>query len=230
MNRVSWTWRHAFARSELSSTTKLVLHTIGLHMDETGHGAYPTVAQIMRLSSLSNKAVITHIRIAIQQGWLRSKVHGFKGQKWKNHEYEAHWPDENGAYEGGEPQSNLTDKLVNVSPKGGERQSEKVVNEVHSKVPIQHSNNITPLSPPKGKAHLLPDDWTPSEAGRDLAVSLGVDWVSELEVFRDYWISVPDAKGRKKNWDATWRNWVRRSKPSNKKSNSQTMVEAFARA
>lgn len=27
--------------------------------------------------------------------------------------------------------------------------------------------------------------------------------------FYDYWISVPGAKGRKTDWPATWRNWVR---------------------
>lgn len=95
-NKISWSWRHAFAKSELGSTTKLVLHTIGLHMDETGNGCYPTTKQISELSSLSERAVCEHIRKAIEAGWLRSKVHGFRGQKWKNHEYEAHWPTENG--------------------------------------------------------------------------------------------------------------------------------------
>jgi len=27
--------------------------------------------------------------------------------------------------------------------------------------------------------------------------------------FRDYWIAQGGAKGRKADWDATWRNWVR---------------------
>jgi hypothetical protein len=29
------------------------------------------------------------------------------------------------------------------------------------------------------------------------------------ERFRDYWIAQPGAKGRKADWPATWRNWVR---------------------
>lgn len=37
---------------------------------------------------------------------------------------------------------------------------------------------------------------------------------SELNVFRDYWIAQPGQKGVKRDWDATWRNWVRRSNPS----------------
>ncbi len=30
--------------------------------------------------------------------------------------------------------------------------------------------------------------------------------------FRDYWAGVPGAKGRKADWPATWRNWVRNQK------------------
>ena len=30
-----------------------------------------------------------------------------------------------------------------------------------------------------------------------------------FDKFRDYWIAVPGAKGRKLDWDATWRNFVR---------------------
>jgi len=36
----------------------------------------------------------------------------------------------------------------------------------------------------------------------------------EGEKFRDYWINVEGAKGRKKDWLATWRNWIRRAKDS----------------
>lgn len=58
----------------------------------------------------------------------------------------------------------------------------------------------------------LPDDWTPDD---DLK-----RWTSEncpglhgpttAAKFRDYWHSVPGAKGVKLDWEATWRNWCRR--------------------
>ncbi len=34
---------------------------------------------------------------------------------------------------------------------------------------------------------------------------------SEHERFADYWRAQPGAKGRKADWPATWRNWMRRS-------------------
>ena len=57
----------------------------------------------------------------------------------------------------------------------------------------------------------LPDDWRPSQGV--------IDWAKEnypgcglraiYDEFRDYWRSVPGAKGRKLDWDATFRNRVR---------------------
>jgi hypothetical protein len=36
------------------------------------------------------------------------------------------------------------------------------------------------------------------------------DWViAAAAKFKDYWLSVPDNKGFKKNWKATWQNWCR---------------------
>lgn len=43
--------------------------------------------------------------------------------------------------------------------------------------------------------------WTPEHAGK-VAAS-----------FRDYWIAKPGKDGRKIEWEATWRNWVRKERP-----------------
>jgi hypothetical protein len=61
------------------------------------------------------------------------------------------------------------------------------------------------------KGTRLPNDWNPSEADLTAANdTIGYFRVAaELEKFRDYWASVPGAKGVKLDWDATWRNWVR---------------------
>ena len=37
------------------------------------------------------------------------------------------------------------------------------------------------------------------------------DFWQENAKFRDYWSAQPGAKGRKTDWDATWRNWIRRA-------------------
>ncbi len=63
---------------------------------------------------------------------------------------------------------------------------------------------------PKGKR--LPADWTPSAEAQAWAKAQGVadPCGSVLAEFRDYWLSVPGARGVKLDWDATYRNQVRR--------------------
>jgi len=56
----------------------------------------------------------------------------------------------------------------------------------------------------------LPDgwrDWTRVTFPQTTAERV----VAEADTFRDYWISAPGQKGRKADWEATWRNWCRRN-------------------
>lgn len=69
--------------------------------------------------------------------------------------------------------------------------------------------------PPKGskadRGHPLPDDFTVTEAmaawAREKAPLCGID---DHEAFCDYWRAVPGARGRKLDWEKTWRNWMRK--------------------
>lgn len=74
-----------------------------------------------------------------------------------------------------------------------------------------------PPAKPDPKGARLPEDWRPEGelrqwtldtiAEKGSSVSAG----HELERFRDYWRSQPGAKGRKADWPATWRNWIRKA-------------------
>jgi len=60
----------------------------------------------------------------------------------------------------------------------------------------------------------LPDDWL-AEARR-IAFQLKAQLTdqeirNEADKFRDYWVAAPGAKGRKCDWLATWRTWIRNS-------------------
>lgn len=52
----------------------------------------------------------------------------------------------------------------------------------------------------------LPDDWR--AFCRQIRPDLNPD--SVFDIFRDHWAAQPGQKGVKANWEATWRNWVRR--------------------
>ncbi len=62
--------------------------------------------------------------------------------------------------------------------------------------------------PAKKRATTLPDDWQPNDKHRSLALEHNIDIATEADVFRDYSLS----KGwTKVDWDATFRNWIRRA-------------------
>lgn len=49
-----------------------------------------------------------------------------------------------------------------------------------------------------------------------------LDPIKVFGEFRDYWIALPGQRGVKLDWDATWRNWVRRQqKPKGEKNAGQ---------
>ena len=63
------------------------------------------------------------------------------------------------------------------------------------------------------RATRLPTNWTPRlEDGTDEL---------ELDKFRDHWKAAPGQRGVKLDWDATWRNWLRRAAESKPKQQSR---------
>jgi hypothetical protein len=64
----------------------------------------------------------------------------------------------------------------------------------------------------------LPDDWQPDPSLKTwarencpaLLATPGAGTI-ETEKFRDYWAAIAGARGRKLDWAATWRNWMRKA-------------------
>jgi hypothetical protein len=73
----------------------------------------------------------------------------------------------------------------------------------------------------------LPPEWFAFAEGEGHA-----DPPGEWERFRDYWIAQPGQKGVKADWQATWRNWIRRAVDDGrgKKRGGSDGPDAFARA
>ena len=71
-----------------------------------------------------------------------------------------------------------------------------------------------PAPPEKGpKGTRIPKDFIPSEATRQTIVGEfpHLDIAAEHRKFTDHWLAQPSQKGVKVDWDATWRNWMRRA-------------------
>jgi hypothetical protein len=76
---------------------------------------------------------------------------------------------------------------------------------------------------PNGGLRLFPKDpstpvrlspnWRPNDADARFAIRvMGRERAdAECDAFRDYWTAKPGRDACKLDWDATWRNWVRRA-------------------
>jgi hypothetical protein len=81
--------------------------------------------------------------------------------------------------------------------------------------PLTTSNEVV-TEKKSTRGSRLPETWHPAPAlvAWTEQTAPGVDWQSELDVFRDYWVAQPGQKGVKTDWDSTWRNWIRRKAQS----------------
>lgn len=153
VTKVLFSWRHAIVESDLPPTTKHVLLTLSLHMNDVGESCFPSIERLARETSLSKRAVITHLHASRDAGWIKIGNHGFRGQRWRANEYLCDFPsftNEKVVNEG----NHVGEKAVNLTTEGGEPDDSKVVNEVHS---ISTSNSA--LSATKENAR--PSDTRP---------------------------------------------------------------------
>lgn len=152
---LAWSWRHAFSRSDLPPSTKLVLHTLGMFMNEFGESCHPSVADICRHSGLDKKTVLKHLGLARDAGWIAVSQHGYRGQRWKRQEYVACWPerdlvapcppDDDGEGGGVVPPPSGAGKVVESVPEGGGIEGSKVVEPLHQD---KTSPDTTPVTSP----------------------------------------------------------------------------------
>ncbi len=71
-----FSWQAAVTKSDLASSTKLVLLVIGTYMNQHGSGAFPSYKTLASDTSMNRVTVIRHVEIAVELGWLekRSRV------------------------------------------------------------------------------------------------------------------------------------------------------------
>lgn len=73
--------------------------------------------------------------------------------------------------------------------------------------------HATPTTTPPKKGTRLDEAWEPGDVLREWARehTPGLDVDEETERFRDYWCARAGQGATKVDWDATWRNWMRRT-------------------
>lgn len=139
----------------------------------------------------------------------------------------------NNGLKGGRPKISETQRNPNnpvgfLETQNNPEEPKKPDNDTDTDTGIDTDTDIEKVKKKKSKKEIigtrLPDyfavgpdeneEWEMPDAYIDFCKSLG--WSSseifnEALVFRDYWMATPGAKGRKTDWLATWRNWMRRA-------------------
>lgn len=89
-----WRWLQAVAShiGPADPTTRLVLMTLSLHMDQTGDNAWPSQKTLARRSGLNERSVRKHLDRAWKDGWLKVYAKKPNGKGWRLHEYVAAVP------------------------------------------------------------------------------------------------------------------------------------------
>lgn len=139
-------------------------------------------------------------------------------------------------------------ELIAIASKAGKASAAKRASKKETSTPVQHedndistpvqrpfnqpiTNNQEPLTIRKTKAESvtatrLPADWEMSDAEYQFCLTERPDLkpTDVAERFRDYWKGVGGAKGKKVDWMATWRNWVRNER-GGRQNGKQTRLD-----
>lgn len=65
-----WCWRDAIRRSSAPPSARHVCHALSIYLSDAGTGCWPSVKALMADTGLSNRAVATNLRIAVEHGLL----------------------------------------------------------------------------------------------------------------------------------------------------------------
>ena len=149
-------WRSAVCSTHgpEKPTTRFVLLTLALHMSVKGDSCFPSIDLLAEESGLSRRAVIEHLQIAEQTGWLAKKDRSVRsGQGWRRVEYFGLIPrgieaalrapkgkvvQEDHQLEGGDR-----------GAEGGDPDRKKVVQEDHPSTSVNSSMNKRDTTPPQ---------------------------------------------------------------------------------
>jgi hypothetical protein len=208
--------------SQSEGTAKLVLWGIANHHSD--QGAWPSIATLAKYANIKERRVQQIIRELAASGEIAIEEQGGYGQQqYKTNRYLI--------------------LLTCPADCDGTLQHRTGVQSVTIRGAISdsqgcnlESSGVQPTAPEPNKnlkknlmltSYRLPEDWQPKETDFLLMKEHFplIDLKLETHAFKDYWKALPGAKGKKADWDATWRNWIRnshkRSKP--KDNNQETM-------
>jgi len=205
----------AFRQRVGSPMAKLALLALAdHHNDETGTDPFPAIETIAAETEMNERSVRRHLDALEAAGLIARRSRG-RGKC-----YRLSLPPKPDTESGEAPSSppttpdsvSSTPDSLSVTP-----DSVSTTPDTESTEPEGTNSNREGTGEKArtraDRANRLSDDWQPSQADINFAREEGLDdghIQRTADRFRDCWIAQPDARARKLDWSATWRNWVRK--------------------
>lgn len=134
-----FTWRGAVLKSSLPSSARLVLHTLGCHMNDAGESCFPSIETLCSETGLSKPTVISCLKAAEDAGFIEVSKHGYAGKKWARNEYKATFPPAKNEPEINDEIANKAVKQFNhLNNEGGKATLPKAVKPFNSNYPSNY--------------------------------------------------------------------------------------------
>lgn len=198
--------------------------------NDQGGSLHPSIASVAKKIRLTEKQARVIVHRLIDEGWLAVIGNENGGNPGQSRLYQLNV-------------KKLATPPVEVTPpaKGTPPVEVRDPSRGGSFTPPAHGS-LTTIEPSittskrTAPATRLPADWSPSAEDIEFCIrmrpDLNVDFIADG--FRDYWLAAPGAKGRKQDWAATWRNWVRNQRqqtiPTGKQANRDSYAAQAAEA
>jgi len=193
----------ALAQKTGSAASKLVLLILANRADHAGV-CWPGFAGICEQTELSRRSVINHLQGLEAAGLLTVE----RRPQPKTNLYRLNLS--------GSAAAALVQGLHGApAAPGSAGRALEVVQDVHPgsapAAPEPKETQIEPTRTVSGakRASRLPDDFELTETRRLVAEAERLPAERTFAKFCDYWRGVSGHRGRKVDWDATWRNWCR---------------------
>lgn len=206
-------WRAAVLASDLKPTTRFVLLTLGCHMNDLGESCFPSVETLAQESGLGRSAIIKHLGIAKDLGWIVCQKHGYKDGKWARNEYCISYP----------MVVHQVDHNREMVVHQVDENREMVVHQVDTSTTVNLNSTVNHSAPSKSSATNPPVEnkmFFDAVVGQFMDIPeerfeewetlfKKIDVVAEIER-AEGWLKA-NPKKRKKNYDRFLHNWFSRA-------------------
>lgn len=210
----------AKAQKTGSSPAKFILMVLA-DFAGTDYSSYPSVKKLADITELSESTVRSATKLLAEQGLIRVFYRYRDNHTRRSSRYqllvdgpETMEPDaDDWAHQRQEPAVGHRQEPEGTPQELADSHRQELALIPHSDPSLRDPSVVTPGAARTARATRVPEDFMPDEKMRAWFVGekLGaaINGQREHEKFMDYWRGCPGAKGRKHDWPATWRNWMR---------------------